>query len=109
MDTEDGKPVDREFRFDCAHCGKELSGNYLPQLCPSCGGDHTHRIGLSPLVCNGDTGTWRQCATEGCSKIINVKDFPKLATHQGRSRWIERSLMAGKGEEDVQGSGSKEL
>ena len=106
MNIEEGKLADKEFRFDCAHCGKELSGNYLPRLCPNCGQDHTHRIGLSPLVFS-DTDTWRQCDTDGCSKVVNVKDFPKLATYQGRDCWIERSRLTGKGNEDVQGSGSE--
>lgn len=107
MNVEDGKPVEKEFRFDCAHCGKELSGNYLPRLCPSCGEDHTHRIWISPLVFS-DSGTWRQCVTDGCSKIVNVKDFPKLATNQGRDCWIELSRLTGKGNEDEQGSRDEE-
>ena len=32
MNVEDGKPVNREFQFDCAHCGKGISGNHLHQL-----------------------------------------------------------------------------
>jgi hypothetical protein len=106
MNVEDGRPVDKEFQFDCAHCGKELSGNYLPRLCPSCGRDHTHRIGLEPLVFI-NTGTWRRCSTDGCTKIVNVKDFPKLTTAQGRNCWVERALMTGKGDEDVQGNGDE--
>ena len=107
MNVEDGKLVEREFQFDCAHCGKGISGNHLPQLCPNCGGDHTHRIGLLPLVFT-DSDTWRQCVTDGCSKIINVKDFPTLARRDENSAWVERASVTGKGKEDVQGSGSKE-
>lgn len=92
-----GKPAG-SFSFDCAHCGKRLSGDYLPRKCLSCGKDHTHRIGLERLIFSGKR-TFKPCTTPSCTKLVDVKDFPKLTTAQASEYWIERDVVTGKGKD----------
>jgi len=63
-----------DFDFPCAHCGKQLSGNYLPTLCPSCGKEHTHRY--TKTIFPGLSQELRlQCNVQSCRERIKISQL----------------------------------